>query len=338
MSDIFISYATEDLDRAETLAHLLEKQGWSVFKAWEMLEPGTPFRDAIDSEIEESRCMVVLWSKDSTTSGYVVDEAEEGRQRGILVPVFIDKDVRAPVGFRGIQTANLSDWHWTDTSPAFLSLIAAVKRLVGAGTVKRNPRDGLNYVWVPPGIFEMGCSPPVKDRYKHPKDKSCRSNEKPRHRVRISKGFWLGQTPVTVEAFKRFVVETKREMPDEPYLHDRALNPGWSQGDQPVPCVTWGQAREYCKWAGGRLPTESEWEYAARAGTIWSRYGPLEEIAWFGDNSGKPFDSAIAWEDEAKKKWDEYAKILDKNGNEIKGVGLQRPNSWKLTTVRLTTQ
>jgi formylglycine-generating enzyme required for sulfatase activity len=63
-----------------------------------------------------------------------------------------------------------------------------------AGTVKENPKDGLKYVWIPPGTFMMGCSPG---------DSECSRDEKPSHQVTITKGSWMGQTVVTVAAYKR---------------------------------------------------------------------------------------------------------------------------------------
>ena len=130
-----------------------------------------------------------------------------------------------------------------------------------AGEVRTNPGDGEPYVWIPPGEFQMGCSVGGK----------CGKDEKPSHSVKISRGFWLGQTEVTQAAFHKVT----------------GANPSHFIGpDNPVERVTWDEARSYCEAFGGRLPTEAEWEYAARAGSQEPRYGQLTDIAWCHSNSG----------------------------------------------------
>ena len=189
------------------------------------------------------------------------------------------------------------------------------------GAMRTNPKDGQRYVWIPPGSFVLGCSRG---------DLECDDDESPRFEAEITRGFWLGQTPVTVAAWRNYVKATGKEMPDEPTYFERALNPGWAIGEQPVTDVDWQDAADYCEWAGLRLPNDAEWEYAARAGVTDAQYGELDAIAWYSDNSGKrKIKGQAIW----KASHDVFNEVLKSKENGPHAVGLKKPNGWGLYDV-----
>jgi formylglycine-generating enzyme required for sulfatase activity len=145
-----------------------------------------------------------------------------------------------------------------------------------AGTIRVNETDSLEYVWIPPGIVRSGSA--TNDR---PPDRSAKSTNS------IAEGFWLGRSEVTVEAYERFCKATRRRMPQGSFESERMIysnpitgkperfvvfNPNWKNKDHPIVGVEWSDATAYCAWAGGRVPREEEWEYAARAGANNLRY------------------------------------------------------------------
>lgn len=132
------------------------------------------------------------------------------------------------------------------------------------------PKAGIiepKMVHIPSGKFLMGSN-------------DGRSNERPVHEVMISYAFEIGKYEVTFDEYDAFAKDTQRKLPD-----DR----GWGRGRRPVINVTFDDAQAYATWLSKktgkryRLPTEAEWEYAARAGTQ-SRY-------WWGDDIGR--DNAV---------------------------------------------
>jgi formylglycine-generating enzyme required for sulfatase activity len=139
---------------------------------------------------------------------------------------------------------------------------------------------GMEFAWIPPGTFLMGC--PEEE------DGSEPGAEYTQHRVTLSKGFYMGVHPVTRGQFARFVrksgYKTQGEREGGAYVWtgnewelDAATNwrsPGYEQtDDHPVVCVSWNDGVAFAKWLAEqennpvRLPTESEWEYSCRAGT-----------------------------------------------------------------------
>jgi hypothetical protein len=124
MADIFISYSRQDLTRVRPLANALSSHGWSVW--WDPEIPaGRVFDQVIADALADARCVVVVWSKESIASNWVREEADEGRRRGILIPVLLD-NVRPPLGFGRIQAVDLGEWDSSDAAPVFRKLVTDI--------------------------------------------------------------------------------------------------------------------------------------------------------------------------------------------------------------------
>lgn len=127
MADVFLSYAREDQQRVQPIIRTLESSGFSVW--WDRHVPlGKSFAEVIDEALSASKCVVVVWTTNSVTSRWVKLEAAEGDSRGILAPVRLD-DVRVPLEFRSMQTANLRGWKG-GASDELTRLIVSVRTLV----------------------------------------------------------------------------------------------------------------------------------------------------------------------------------------------------------------
>jgi hypothetical protein len=142
MAHIFLSYDSHDRGIARQIVSQLEANGWSVW--WDRrIQAGKPWRAALDRALREMDCMVVLWSGQSIESDWVIEEAEEGRARGKLLPVLIE-DVVAPRGFRQIQALSFVDWDGSAQASCFRTLLhdlAAISAEAGRSTRGANRAD-----------------------------------------------------------------------------------------------------------------------------------------------------------------------------------------------------
>lgn len=129
MSDIFISYSSDDKERVRPLVRLLEQQGWSIW--WDRkIRPGQIFDQVIEQAITEARCVLVIWSRHSVASNWVKTEADEGVSQNKLIPVLMDQ-VPIPLEFRRIQAANLTDWPPRAESSEFQILLDSIRGMLG---------------------------------------------------------------------------------------------------------------------------------------------------------------------------------------------------------------
>lgn len=129
MTEVFLSYAREDVAIARQVAEYLLEEGWSVF--WDREIPvGKTWEDVIEEQLSRAACVVVLWSSASVSSDWVRAEAAAAADRGVLVPALID-GASPPTRFRIIQTADLKGWQGRREHIGLTNLIAAVHAALG---------------------------------------------------------------------------------------------------------------------------------------------------------------------------------------------------------------
>ena len=145
---------------------------------------------------------------------------------------------------------------------------------------------GIDWVTIPGGSFEMGATL---------SDKMSRDNEHPQHHVTVP-GFEMSRSEVTFGQYQSCVDAVACTSPHvsdgtcyvDNWSTKKGVLPQDSQGsEQPVVCVDWEQAKTFAAWVDGRLPTEAEWEYAARGGQdfIYAGSNVADDVAWYYGNS-----------------------------------------------------
>jgi len=208
--------------------------------------------------------------------------------------------------------------------PMLMALLFIASNAAAAGAPKLGdtfvePLGNMKFVYIEPGKFMMGSPESEADRYA----------DEQQHEVEIKKGFWMGQYEVTFDQYDAFTTDKHR-------AQARDLS-NWGRGTRPAIYIKWFYANEFAKWMSKktghkyRLPTEAEWEYAARAGTT--------TAFSFGGHVGGMHNHSIfkmlldintANADAERALLDQYTWYGDNAGQQTHPVGQKKPNPWGL--------
>lgn len=123
MADVFISYSRKDATKAEVVVKALRDRGWSVF--WDRDLDAGRYDEALEKELADAKCVIVLVSASSRNSRHVLDEGDRAIERNVLVPALIEP-VRMPIGWGRIQHVDLSNWTQPSSEPDWRSLFVIV--------------------------------------------------------------------------------------------------------------------------------------------------------------------------------------------------------------------
>ena len=295
---IFLCHSSGDKAEVRNLYQRLSSNGFDPWLDEEKLLPGQEWELEIAKAVQTSDIIIVCLShKAITKAGYVhkeikyaLDEAEKQPEGTIfLIPLKLE-ECNVP--------ERLQRWHWVNLfeEKGYERLMSSLRLRAGTITsgidsepnlilrpeevtsVKENETlintIDMEFVLIQPGEFDMGSPANETGRY---------DDEGPVHHVTISEAFYLGKYEVTQEQWHEVI----------------GYNPSYFKGDDlPVENVSWDDVQEFIKKLNNkenthkyRLPSEAEWEYAARAGTT-TRYSfgdddsELGEYAWYSENSG----------------------------------------------------
>lgn len=295
---IFLSYASEDQEPAKSIFLALRDQGHKVFFDRADLPAGEEYHNRIRAAIEQSDLLVFLISPDAIDTGsYTLTELAIAEKAPVkLLPVmlrstdleklppaikavtFLQTDGNLPAAvaaevYRIAEAAKRRRLKYLAMATAAIILLAGGLfyglRWRSGTTIVGN--DGAPAVLIPAGAFVMGDD-----------------EDSPRREIFVD-AFYLDKFEITVGRYGKFLTATGNVRPPQEW---ETVNMQ-SDGDFPVVGVDWGDAASYCKWAGKRLPTDAEWEKAARGADErkypWGDDAPTSERARYG----KPYQNPV---------------------------------------------
>ncbi|MFN8463898.1 MAG: SUMF1/EgtB/PvdO family nonheme iron enzyme [Caldilineaceae bacterium] len=249
--DVFLSYSRRDIDAMQVAREALRATGLVVWTD-EGLEPGTPsWRSAIEEAIRQSKAMVALLSPNANVSVWVDNEVAYAQALGKRVfPILVGGDEGSAVPI------NLIRVQWLDGRKDLQRVIEQelqphLLRQIGVAVAPANPILGLQWIMIPAGEFIMGSDGRT--------DARATSDEMPRHRL-VLPSFYISRYPVTNAQYGRFVAATGYACPS----HWAGGHVPSGREDHPVVNVGWYDAQAFCDWSGVLLPSEAQWEKAAR--------------------------------------------------------------------------
>jgi len=342
---VFLCHASGDKPAVRDLYRRLRFDGIAPWLAEEDLLPGQDWQLEIPKAVRSSDAVIIcLSSRAITKAGYVQKEIEDAldvadkQPEGaiFLIPLRLE-ECEAP--------ERLRRWQWVDffQEKGYERLLRALRvraESLGLGTLPFASAASPGLGTHPSGSGTspgLGTHPfdPIGDRWRNPKDG--------KEMVRVPAGkflygedkrevelaeFWINKAPVTNAEYARFVAETGHRPPK----HWGGKTPPKEIADHPVVNVSWDDAAAYAGWAGGRLPSEEEWEKAARGtdGRIypWGDERPDEGRCNYDGNVGSTTpvgqysprgDSPYGCMDMAGNVWEWTASEHEHGGRVLRG-------------------